>query len=120
MLQHKSGISLIILKGWNISIVSLDTKPDRSLVILMESILFPGAVGRVQDLLQPRRNPDIDFFVGKAIYCKFTREVGCLSAPATVAEMRITLVTEKRLCSAVGTVVALTFVDTMAVVAIID
>lgn len=38
-----------------------------------------------------------------------------MSGPATVAEMRITLVTEKRLCGVVGTAVALTFLDSMAV-----
>lgn len=38
-----------------------------------------------------------------------------MSGPATVAEMRITLVTEKSLCGVVGTVVALTFLDSMAV-----
>lgn len=115
MLQHKSAISLVVLEGWNISMVSLDTKPDRSLVILMKSVLFPRAVGRVQYLLQPCRNPDINFFVGKAIYCKFAWQVGCLSAPATVAEMRSTLVTEKRLCGVIGTEVALTFLGSMAV-----
>lgn len=38
-----------------------------------------------------------------------------MSGPAMVAEMRITLVTEKRLCGVVGTVVALTFLDGMVV-----
>lgn len=120
MLQHKRSISWIILKDWNISRVSIDAKPDRGVVSLMKSILFPGTVGRAQDLLQRRRNPDIDFFVRKAIYCKLAWEMGCLSAPATVAEMRITLVAEKCLFSTVGTLVALAFVNIMAVKTIIE
>lgn len=43
-----------------------------------------------------------------------------MSPPATVAEMRITLVAVRCLCSTVGTLVALTFVNIMAVKATIE